>query len=345
MLASRPSGVISFRQELERAPSGEIRMRTTRRSVLRTLPALGGSLGIGLAPGGRANGGDWPGRPPTLVVPWAPGGGTDLVFRAMAPLIAERLGQPVTVVNRPGGSGTVGHMAIRTAAPDGATFGAISAQLLTAPLLGPSPLTWRDLQPLASINVDAAAFTVRADAPWRTLADLIEHARRHPDGIRVGNSGPGGTWHIAALELERRAGIRLIHAPYAGAAPGIRDMLGGHIEAVAFSAVEAKAQVESGQARILAVAASRRLPAFPDAPTAAEQGYPIDLGAWRGLALPLGVPASVIRRLQEVVAQVVADQRFRGFMDGQGFGIHYLDADGFTAFLEQQEATYRRFFT
>jgi tripartite-type tricarboxylate transporter receptor subunit TctC len=320
-------------------------MRTTRRGVLRALAAGGGTLSMGvLAPRERADAADWPTRPLTLVVPWAPGGGTDLVFRALAPLLSERLGQPVAVANRPGGSGTVGHMAIRTAAPDGTTFGAISAQLLTAPLLGPSPLTWRDLQPLALVNVDAAAFTVRADASWRDLAGLVEHARQNPETVRVGNSGPGGTWHIASLELERQAGIRLIHAPYAGAAPGIRDMLGGHIDAVAFSAVEARAPVEGGQARILAVAAAQRLPVFPDAPTAVEQGYPIDIGAWRGLALPLGVPAPIVRRLQEVVGQAVDDSRFRSFIDGQGFGIRHLDAEGVAAFLEQQDAAYRRFF-
>ena len=319
-------------------------MWTTRRGALRALAAGGGVLGAGLAPRRQANAADWPTRPLTLVIPWAPGGGTDLVFRAMAPLLSERLGQPVTVVNRPGGSGTVGHMAIRTAVPDGTTFGAISAQLLTAPLLGPSPLTWHDLQPIALVNVDAAAFTVRADAPWRTLAELVEYARGNPETVRVGNSGPGGTWHIASLELERQAGIKLIHAPYAGAAPGIRDLLGGHIEAVAFSAVEARAPVEGGQARILAVTASRRLSLFPDVPTAAEQGYPIDLGAWRGLALPLNVPVPVVLRLQEAVAQVVDDPRFRSFMDGQGFGIRYLDADDMATFLEQQDAAYRRFF-
>ena len=316
-------------------------MPMTRRSALRALAACATVPWLGRSPAGAA---DWPTRPLSLIIPWAPGGGTDLVFRAMAPLMAERLGQPVAVVNRPGGSGTVGHMAIRTAVPDGTSFGAISAQLLTAPMLGPSPLTWRDLQPLALVNVDAAAITVRADAPWRNLAEFIAYARSNPEGIRVGNSGPGGTWHIAALELERRAGIRLTHTPYAGAAPGIRDMLGGHIEAVAFSAVEARAQVESGQARILAVAAPERLPGFPDAPTAREQGWPIELGAWRGLALPPGVPPAVLHRLQEVVAEVVGDARFRGFMEGQGFGIRYLDATGLAGFLEQQEATYRRFF-
>ena len=261
----------------------------------------------------------------------------------MAPLLAERLGQPVAVLNRPGGSGTVGHMAIRNAVPDGTTFGTISAQLLTSPMLGPSPLTWHDLQPLALINVDPAAITVRADAPWRNLADLIDHARRNPEAVRVGNSGPGGTWHIAALDLERHAGIRLIHSPYSGAAPGIRDLLGGHIEAVAFSAVEAKTQVEAGQARILAVTAPQRLPNFPDVPTAAEQGWPIDLGSWRALALPPGVPAPVLARLQDVVAQTMVDPRFRSFMDGQGFGIRYLDAKGLAGFLEQQDAAYRRF--
>ncbi|GGC65813.1 ABC transporter substrate-binding protein [Siccirubricoccus deserti] len=315
-------------------------MAIPRRTML-----LAAGMAAANAPSARTQPAAWPTRPLSLIIPWAPGGGTDLVFRAMAPLLSERLGQPVAVLNRPGGNGTVGHMAIRTAVPDGTSFGAISAQLLTSPLLGPSPITWRDLQPLALVNVDAAAITVRADAPWRSLGEFIHYARRNPEAVRVGNSGPGGTWHIAALELERHFRIRLTHSPYAGAAPGLRDLLGGHIEAVAFSAVEAKAQVESGQARILAVTAPERLPGFPQAPTAIEQGWPIDLGAWRGLALPPGVPAPVLARLQAVVAETVADARFTGFMAGQGFGLRYLDAAGLTNFLAEQETVYRQFFS
>ena len=302
-------------------------------------------LAAALATPALARGQEGPTRPCSLIIPWAPGGGTDLVFRAMAPLLGERIGQPVAVVNRPGGSGAIGHMAIRTAVPDGTTFGAISAQLLTAPLLGPAPLTWHDIQPLALVNVDAAAFTVRADAPWRDFAAFIAHARANPEAIRIGNSGPGGSWHIASLELERRAGIKLTHTPYAGAAPGIRDLLGGHIDAVAFSAVEARAQIEAGQVRVLALCAPERIGFAPEAPTAAEQGYPIDIGAWRGLALPLGVPAPIQARLGRAVAATVADARFQDFMRTQGFGIRALDAAGTADFLRTQEGIYRQFFS
>lgn len=314
-------------------------MTTTRRAML---AAAFAAPAVARA---QAQGQDNPTRPCSLIIPWAPGGGTDLVFRAMAPLLGERLGQPVAVVNRPGGSGTIGHMAIRTAVPDGTTFGAISAQLLTAPLLGPAALTWHDIQPLALVNVDAAAFTVRADAPWRSLGDFVAHARANPEAIRIANSGPGGSWHIASLELERRAGIKLTHTPYAGAAPGIRDLLGGHIDAIAFSAVEARAQIEGGQVRVLALCAPQRIAFAPEAPTAAEQGYPIDIGAWRGLALPLGVPAPIQAALGRAVAGAVADARFQDFMRTQGFGIRALDAAGTTEFLRSQEATYRQFFS
>jgi tripartite-type tricarboxylate transporter receptor subunit TctC len=302
-------------------------------------------LAAALAAPALARAQDGPSRPCSLIIPWAPGGGTDLVFRALAPLMGDRLGQPVAVVNRPGGSGTVGHMAIRTAVPDGTTFGAISAQLLTAPLLGPAPLTWHDIQPLALVNVDAAAFSVRSDAPWQSLAAFVAHARAQPEAIRVGNSGPGGSWHIASLELERRAGIRLTHTPYAGAAPGIRDLLGGHIDAIAFSAVEARAQIEAGQIRVLALCAPERIAFAPMAPTAAEQGYPIDIGAWRGLALPLGVPAPIRATLGRAVADSMTDARFQDFMRIQGFGIRALDAEGMRGFLQTQESTYRQFFS
>ncbi len=287
---------------------------------------------------------EWPEKRIEFIVPWAPGGGTDLVGRALAQILSEILGTPVPVINKPGGAGIVGHTAIKRAAPDGYTFGFITPQLLTAPILGTSTLSYEEMQPLAMINADPGAVTVAVGAPWKSLQEFVAYARTNPGKVSIGNSGEGGTWHMVAVELERKAGIRVIHTPYNGAAPAIRDMVGGHIAAVTVSAVETRSQITGGQARMLAVTAPKRLEAFPDVPTAREQGLDIDLGTWRGLAVPPGVPAPIAAKLQEAIRKAVADPRFKDFMDKQGFGISYLASADFVAFLKRQDATYRAFF-
>jgi tripartite-type tricarboxylate transporter receptor subunit TctC len=310
----------------------------SRRSWLRA------GAGIAALSAGKLHAADWPTRPITLVVPWAPGGGTDAVGRALGRGLAARLGVPVPVMNRPGGNGTIGHVAIRDAAPDGYTIGFITPQLITGPLLGSVPITWPQVQPLALINTDAGAITVGAQKPWRTLTEFVEEGRRNPRTLRVGNSGQGGAWHLTALELEKKAGIELIHVPYASAGPALQDLVGGHIDAVSFSAVEARTPVTGGQARMIAVAAPERLGTYPTVPTAREQGFDVDVSTWRGLATSRGTPAPILARLEEAVQEVLRDELFANFMSQQGFGLRFLDAAAFGTFLAEQDTKYRAYF-
>ena len=319
-------------------------MTTVKHAMLRRLAVamLAAATLFAASPAAVA---EWPERRIEFVVAWAPGGGTDLVARALASSLAEILGTPVPVINKPGGAGVVGHTAIRRAAPDGYTLGFISPQLVSAPILGTSTLSYEEMQPLALINADPGAIVVAAGAPWKSLQEFVAYARANPGKVSVANTGEGGISHMVAVELERKAGITVIHAPYNGAAPAIRDLIGGHIGAAAVTAVEARSQINAGLARILAVMAPKRLEAFPDAPTAREQGLDIDLGTWRGLAIPPGVPAPIVAKLQEAIRKAIADPRFKDFMDNQGFGISYLASADFVAFLKQQDATYRAFFS
>lgn len=312
----------------------------SRRSWLRA----GAGIAGGAALSARLQAADWPTRPVTLIVPWAPGGGTDAVGRALGLALSRNLGVPVPVMNRAGGNGTVGHVAIRDAAPDGHTIGFITPQLITGPLLGSVPVTWGELQPLALLNTDPGSVTVGAQKPWRTLPEFLDAARRNPRSIRVGNSGQGGSWHMLSLELEKKAGIELIHVPYASAGPALQDLVGGHIDAVTFSAVEVRAPVGGGHARMIAVAAPERMRTYPDVPTAQEQGLDLDVSTWRGLATAKGTPAPVLARLEDAVRQALRDEVFQHFMAQQGFGLRFLDAPAFGTFLGEQDAKYRAYF-
>ncbi|WP_165585574.1 tripartite tricarboxylate transporter substrate binding protein [Roseococcus sp. SYP-B2431] len=312
-----------------------------RRSWLRAGAGIAGAAALS----GGVQASDWPNRPVTLIVPWAPGGGTDSVGRALGQALSRNLGVPVPVMNRAGGNGTVGHVAIRDAAPDGHTIGFVTPQLITGPLLGSVPVTWRELQPVALLNTDPGAITVGAQKPWRNLPEFLEEARRNPRSIRVGNSGQGGAWHMLSLELERKAGIELIHVPYASAGPALQDLVGGHIDAVTFSAVEVRAPVGGGQARMVAVAAPERMRTHPNVPTAREQGLDLDVSTWRGLATSRGTSTPALARLESAVRQALQDEVFQQFMAQQGFGIRFLGAPAFASFLGEQDTKYRAYFS
>jgi tripartite-type tricarboxylate transporter receptor subunit TctC len=288
---------------------------------------------------------EWPQQPIQIIVAWSAGGGTDRVARAIAPLLEEELGVPVAIVNRPGGTGVVGHTALSRARPDGYTIGMITPQLVTGPILGLTELSYDQFNLLALINEDAGSVTVNADSPWSTLPEFIEYAKENPARIRIGNSGPGGTQHMTAVTLERETGIDVIHTPYDGASPAITDLLGNHIEAVTASAVEVEPQVSAGLLRMLAILSSQRSASFPDVPTAAEQGFDIQVGTWRGLAAPAGLPGEVLARLTEAVHNAASDPRFLAYMEGEGFGARNLGPDDFETYIERQEKIYVDFYS
>ncbi|UFN49944.1 tripartite tricarboxylate transporter substrate binding protein [Roseomonas sp. OT10] len=312
----------------------------SRRNLLLTA----GGLAATLARPSLLRAATWPDGPLTLIIPWTAGGGTDTIGRALAPVMGELLGTTVTVLNRPGGNGVVGHMQIRQSPHDGLTFGVIGPQLVAAPLLGPTPVTWQDLQPLAMLKADVLSVTVGGRTPWRTLPELLAFARANPEAVRMGNTGQGSSVHIAVLELEKKAGIALTHVPYAGAAPVVRDMLGGHLDATMASAVELRGQVASGDLRMLAVTGRERHRLFPEVPTAAEQGLDVVVSNWSGLALPKGVPEPIQRRLEETVRLAMADPRFTSVMAQQGFDMRFRGIADFTAFLHEADTQSRTYF-
>ncbi len=280
----------------------------------------------------------FPTKPVTLIVPWAAGGGTDAIARGLAKNTEKALGQTITVNNITGGGGAVGHGAGLNAKNDGYTVTMITFELLSLPPQKLVPFTYKDFDLLMRLNTDPAALTVKADSPFKTVKDFVEYAKANPGKLNVGNSGPASVWHIAAGLLEEKAGIKLNHVPFNGAAPAVTDLVGGHIQAVTVSPAEVQSQVKAGKLRMLAVMSDKRDPNFPDVPTFKEAGYDIMFATWRGLAVPKNTPENVKKILADAFKKGYDTPEFQDFAKKAGLGLAYAPAAEFKAFLDQTSA-------
>jgi tripartite-type tricarboxylate transporter receptor subunit TctC len=209
----------------------------------------------------------FPNKAVTLIVPYAAGGGTDITARALAKAAEKHLGQPVVVLNRTGGGGSIGLMEGANAKGDGYTVTFLPMELTTLPHLGLLPITYERFKPIAQTNFDPSALTVRAQAPWKTAAEFLAYAKAHPGELRIGNAGTGSIWHLEAAILEKGAGVTFSHIPYEGAGPAVSALLSGFVDAVTVSPAEVKKLVTEGKLRTLAIQAAERTDALPGVPT------------------------------------------------------------------------------
>jgi len=275
-----------------------------------------------------------------IIVPWSAGGGTDLISRQIAQIMAEKLGVPVIVVNKTGGGGLVGFKAIADAKPDGYTIGSISISLLLQKAVGLAYQDFRELTPIGIYNEDPASLTVNANAPWSNLDEFVEYCKDNPETVRVSNSGTGAIWHVSALRMEKFLGIKVVHIPYKGGNPAAVAVAGGHVEATTTSPAEVASLVNAGKLKILAIPSEERVHIFPDVPTFKEEGYDFTAGTWRGLAGPAGLPEEVTKKLEETLMEVVKDPRYIDFMKNNGYGIRVIGSDKFLKLLKEQESDF-----
>lgn len=273
-----------------------------------------------------------------IIVPSAAGGGTDATARALANEAEDVFGQSIGVLNKTGGSGSVGMSEGANAKADGYKVTMVFVELTMFKHLGLSPLTYDQFKPIGMINFDPAALTVATDAPYDTLEEFIAYAKDHPGEVSVGNSGTGSIWHIAAASLEKAAGIKVNHVPHEGAAPAVTALVGGHIDAVTVSPAEVKTQLEAGNVKTLAVMADTRSDIIPDVPTFAEAGVEINpTGTWRGLTVPKDTPDDVVAKLEEGFMKAAEDEDFVEFMKTNGLGVELKSSEEFGEYMKQNE--------
>ena len=251
----------------------------------------------------------YPTKPVRIVVPYPPGGTTDLLARLVAARLGEKLGQNFTVDNRAGASGAIGSQLVAKAPPDGYTLvmATISSHGINSALNKALPYDpVADFAPVTVVASTPNVITVNADMPAKTLSELLAMARAKPDALSFGSTSPGGSPHMSMELLKMMAGVSMVHIPYKGAGPMLTDLIGGQIPVGVDNLPSSMAHIRSGKIRALAVTTARRWPGAPEIPTVAEAGVPrYEASAWFGLLAPAGTPKPIVDLLQRTVAEIV----------------------------------------
>ena len=287
----------------------------------------------------------WPTRNLMMVVPFPPGGQADFAARPMAAALEKILGRPVVVENRAGGAGgSIGNAIVARAAPDGYTLLMALSSLAVLPeadrLFGREPAyEVSQLFPLARVLADPTLFAVPASAPWQSIHDFVEDAKKRPGQIPYGSSGPYGTLHVAMEMFASSANIKLLHVPFRGAGPALAGLLSATVEALASAPSVVKPQVDAGKLRVLANWGAKRIDSFPKVPTFKELGYAdVEFYIWAGIFTPKGVPEPVIARLREAVREAIKSPDVVSVFDAAGSPAAYQDAPEFADFVKVDSA-------
>ncbi len=311
-----------------------------RRELLKATAALPLAHVASGNPAGAAE--KWPVRTINLIVPFPAGGQADLAARPVAHALEEVLGRSVIVDNRAGGA--IGNALVARAEPDGYTLLMTLSSLAVLPeadRLFNRPPTYEvsQLAPIARVLADPTLLAVPASAPWKTLQDFVEDAKKRPGAIPYGSSGPYGTLHVAMEMFAASAEIKLLHIPFRGAGPALNALMGSTIHALASAPGTLRQQVDNGKMRVLANWGAERIASFPDVPTFKELGYRnVEFYIWAGLFAPSALPAPIMTRLREAMARAVKRPEVTKPLQAAGSPLAYLDAPEFAQFIAQDSS-------
>ncbi len=283
---------------------------------------------------------DFPAKEVQIIIPWAAGGATDLIFRALAAVSGKYLGKAVVVVNKPGGGSTVGYTAAAQSPPDGYTIVSAVTPLTITPHQVQASYTYKNFEPILNVVSDPSMFLIRSDAPWKSLKEFLDYAKKNPGMITVGNAGAGGGVHLVAVCFEKAAGVKFNHIPFSGGGPSVVAAMGGHINAISVSPPEGVEQIKAGKLKIIALFAEKRLEMFPQVPTVKEQGIDFIMGMWRGLAAPKGTPPDIIKKLHDTFKKGMDDPVFRKNASDMAVNLAYLGPKEFGNLIASDDELY-----
>jgi tripartite-type tricarboxylate transporter receptor subunit TctC len=307
--------------------------------MMKPISSLALLLGIALAPSPVEAQDAWPNRSMTFVVPYAPGGYTDLVARLTARYVEKALGKPVVIDNRAGAGGIVGTQVVASAAPDGYTFcvcsiGAISIAPF-AQKIGYDPM--QELAPVGIVSSIVQLVIVKKDLPVKTMAELVSYAKANPGKLNYGSSGAGGLTHYSVELFQARTGTKAVHIPFKGGSLATAAVMSGEVDFAFANMTDGLPQVEAGTVRGLAVTSLGRSPYFPDLPSVHETVVPNFIAeSWNGVMAPAKTPEPIIRKLSEVFIKMADDPEVKETMRRAGANTVKTTPAQFRAQIEQE---------
>jgi tripartite-type tricarboxylate transporter receptor subunit TctC len=285
----------------------------------------------------------WPEQPIRVVVPYPPGGAVDVMMRVLAPLMSEKLGQPVLIDNRAGANADLGTAIVATSKPDGYTFLASATYLTVNPLIE-TGLNWKasDLTPVAGLSRTFNLFMASGSSPWKTLPDFVAAARAQP-GIAVAPGGAGSPQTMAFRMLRVRAGLQFTEIPYKGSPPLMVDLANGTIAMGVVPLAATMGMLQGGKLKALAVASEQRSKLLPDLQTTVEAGYPdVIAESWYGLHAPAGTPPAIIEAMAEAARIATADAKVQETAAKAGGETAFLDTHDFTEMLKRDQQRWEK---
>ena len=296
-------------------------------------------MSLGMHSDAGAQTAPYPTKSITMIVPFPPGGLADIVARPVAEAMSRELGQPVIIENKGGAGGGIGMGVAARSKPDGYTVLLALSSLTVIPeadiLLGRSPMfLLNELRPIARYTADPTVLAVRADAPWKTVKDFVEDARKRPGAINYGSSGNYGTMHVPMEILAQTAGIKMTHIPFTGAGPAVVAMLGGQIDAMSTGPATVLQQVKAGKIRVLGHWGNGALASMPDVSSLKDLGFNAEYAQWSGLFIPSGTPEPIAQRLRAAAKSAALDTKARDIIQNTGSPVQYLDSPDFEKYVQ-----------
>jgi tripartite-type tricarboxylate transporter receptor subunit TctC len=282
---------------------------------------------------------DYPTKTIQIINPFPPGAVTDIVARILAPKISVLLGQQVVVVNKAGGGGAVGIQAARDSAPDGYTILVTPPPIVLIPIVNRnSGFTLKDFVPLALATSSPNTTVVKADAPWKSLEDLLAEAKKNPGQLTYGSAGPGTTPHFIGELVKLKTKIDMTHVPLGSESAAATAVLGGHVNVAFLTLGTTRGHIEAGTMRALAVASNRRLKDFPNVPTTVEKGFSeLNLKIWVGFFAPAKTPPAVVKRIAGAIGDALKDAEVGALIEKAQALVENLGPQEAAKFLVEEE--------
>jgi tripartite-type tricarboxylate transporter receptor subunit TctC len=319
-------------QEMETA----MKIHLNRRSMVGA--ALGAALS-GLSMSARAQSGTFPSRPIKIIVPWAAGGGGDVLVRALAPSISQRLGQQVVVENRPGAIGTIGSLAVARSPADGYTliYGAADSHSIAPHIMKTAPYdSKKDFTAVAPIGFTPLALIVSASHPAKNLTQFLQMAKEAKEPMTYGSWGQGSSGQITMEALQQVTKVNLLHVPYNSTAPLMQGQLSNQVVSSIIPVLVADPHVRAGTVRVLAITARARLSSLPDVPIMKEFGVPLEMGPWLGFLAPAGIPAEALQKLHAAIDASMAEPQIIETMKKMSIEVDRLSPSAYQQFYNSE---------